>query len=217
MPLEVHDISVPTHAGMLITGAQPEKTTKFSIAAGDEYNVSGWSLHVHTGTHLETQLHFVEGREPIDEVRAGRLVGPAQVLDLTGVASEEIGPDDLVAAGFDSAERVLLKTRNSEDIVRRVEKAESWTGLGVPAAEPLRKRGARLIGIDYLSVETPASEASGDWPVHNTLCGGGVLLLEMIDLRGIEPGEYLLASLPLRLQGSEAAPARTVLIGGVSV
>ena len=207
----VHDISVPVRPGMLISGSQPEFTQMYSLSGGDEYNVTGWTLHAHTGTHVETGLHYVEGRERIDEVEVERLVGPARVLDLTGV-EEEILPADLEAAGYEGQERVLLKTRNSAGAVRIPTKQAAWVGLGAAAAELLADGGTRLVGVDYLSVETPEGEGGGEWPVHRILCGAGLLLLEVIDLDGVVPDEYLLACLPLRLVGGEAAPARVVLI-----
>lgn len=214
MALRVHDVSVPVRPGMLISGSQPERTQMYSIAEGSDYNVTGWRLHAHTGTHVETGLHYVDGRETIDAVAAERLVGPARVLDLTALAGEEIGPGDLRRAGYDGEERVLLKTRNSAGAIRLAEKQGSWVGLGPAAARLLVEGGTRLVGVDYLSVETPAGEASGDWPVHRILCEAGLLLLEVLDLDGVAPGEYLLACLPLRLEGGEAAPARVVLIEG---
>lgn len=212
MALRVHDISVPVRPGMLISGRQPEFTRLYAIAEGAEYNVSAWRLHAHTGTHVETGLHYVDGRETIDAVEIERLVGPARVLDLTAVEGEEISPEDLRAAGYEGQERVLLKTANSAAAIREPEKRESWVGLGTEAAGLLAESGTRLLGVDYLSVETPAGEGSGEWPVHTILCGAGLLLLEVLDLDRIEPGDYLLACLPLKLEGGEAAPARVALI-----
>jgi len=199
---------------MLISGRQPEFTWLYSITEGAEYNVSAWRLHAHTGTHVETGLHYVDGRETIDAVEIERLVGPARVLDLTAVEGEEIFPEDLRAAGYEGQERVLLRTANSACAIRELVKRESWVGLGSAAAELLAESGTRLLGVDYLSVETPAGESSGEWPVHTILCGAGLVLLEVVDLDGVEPGDYLLACLPLKLEGGEAAPARVVLIDG---
>jgi arylformamidase len=44
------------------------------------------------------------------------------------------------------------------------------------------------------------------------LLGAGVVCVEGLDLRGIEPGSYELVCLPLKLVGSDGAPARAVLI-----
>jgi len=211
MSLTVHDISVPNHPGMLHYGRKPEKTMVESIANGDPGNVSRWLIGSHTGTHVDAPAHFVEGAATIEDVPLETLVGPALVLDLTSVTSSEIGPEDLIAAGLDGSERVLLKTPNSIGALREAEKSP-WVGLSEAAAELLVERGVRLVGIDYLTIDAPAGEV--DWPVHHVLCGAGVAILEVIDLSDIAPGRYTLAALPIKLVGSEAAPARTVLLEG---
>jgi arylformamidase len=211
MPLTMHDISVPDHPGMLHYGRKPEKTMVESIANGDPGNVSRWLIGSHTGTHVDAPAHIVEGATTIEDVPLETLVGPAVVLDLTSVASSEIGPDDLIAAGLDDTERVLLKTPNSAGALREAEKSP-WVGLSEAAAELLVERGVRLVGIDYLTIDAPAGEVG--WPVHHVLCGAGVAILEVIDLSDIAPGRYTLAALPIKLVGSEAAPARTVLLEG---
>jgi arylformamidase len=212
MSLTVHDISVPNHPGMLHYGRKPEKTMVESIANGDPGNVSRWLIGSHTGTHVDAPAHFVEGAATIEDVPLQTLVGPALVLDLASVTSSEIGPEDLIAAGLDDSERVLLKTPNSTGALREAEKSR-WVGLSEAAAELLVERGVRLVGIDYLTIDAPAGEA--DWPVHHVLCGAGVAILEVIDLSDIAPGRYTLAALPIKLVGSEAAPARTVLLEGL--
>ena len=62
----------------------------------------------------------------------------------------------------------------------------------------------RLVGIDYLSI--------GDEGAHHVLLEAGVVALESLDLRGIEPGDYELICAPLKLVGSDGAPARALLI-----
>lgn len=213
MALTVHDISVPDHPGMLHYGRKPEKTMVESIANGDPANVSRWLIGSHTGTHVDAPAHFVEGAPTIEDVPLDVLVGPAVVLDLTGPETNELGPEDLIAAGLGDDERVLLKTRNSTGALRETEKTP-WVGLSKAAAELLVERGVKLVGIDYLTIDSPAGEV--DWPVHNVLCPAGVAILEVIDLSEIPAGTYTLASLPIKLVGSEAAPARAILIEGIS-
>ena len=62
----------------------------------------------------------------------------------------------------------------------------------------------KLVGVDFLSV--------GDHEAHRILLAAGVVPLEGLDLRGVEPGTYELHCLPLRLLGSDGAPARAILI-----
>src|SRR5919204_521516 len=71
-------------------------------------------------------------------------------------------------------------------------------------ARLLLERGVKLVGVDYLSV--------GDEEAHHALLGAGVVPVEGLDLRAVEPGPYELVCLPLRVVGADGAPARAILI-----
>jgi arylformamidase len=62
--------------------------------------------------------------------------------------------------------------------------------------------------MDYFSVE----RFGGDGSVHRALLGAGMVVVEGLDLRDVSPGDYALYCLPMKLAGSEGAPARVVLI-----
>jgi arylformamidase len=211
--MRVHDISVPVGPGMLHYGRQPEKTMVESIANGDPGDVSRWLIGSHTGTHLDAPAHFVRDGVTIEGLEIERFVGPCRVLDLTSVDGTEISADDLLAAGLGDDERILLKTANSAGVLQDTTKS-TWVGLDAGAAQLLVGRGVRLVGIDFLTIDSPAGEE--DWPVHRILCPAGVIILEVIDLRAVSAGTYLLAALPVPLVGSEAAFGRAVLIEGLT-
>jgi len=86
--------------------------------------------------------------------------------------------------------------------VRRVQRRH--IRLDGPAAETLVEAGARLVGVDYLSI--------GDGDAHRALLGAGVAYVEGLDLRGVAPGRYTLACFPLRVVGDDGGPARAVLM-----
>ncbi|HST41019.1 MAG TPA: cyclase family protein, partial [Conexibacter sp.] len=155
------DVSLPVHETMLHGGPRPAKTMVETIAGGDAADVSRWLLSAHAGTHVEAPLHLRDGADAIEALPLDLLVGPATVLDLTSVTGE-IEAADLVAAGLGSAdaapERLLLKTTNSAGPLQESEKAEEWVGLAPDAAALLVQRGVRLLGVDYLTVESPARE-----------------------------------------------------------
>jgi len=169
-----------------------------SIAAGDVANISRLELGVHTGTHVDAPLHFIDGGAAIEALALDVLVGPARVLDLT--SADRL--DASALAGVELAERTLLKTSNSE-LWARGTFAEDALALTEDAARILVDGGVRLVGIDYLSV--------GDEAAHRVLLGAGVVALEGLDLRDVEPGEYELLCAPLKLVGSDGAPARVLL------
>ena len=75
------------------------------------------------------------------------------------------------------------------------------------AAAELVDRGTLLVGIDYLSI----APFGAPTPTHAALLSAGVVVLEGLDLREVEAGPYELLCLPLRLVGSDGAPARALL------
>jgi arylformamidase len=202
--VKIFDISVPIRPGMVTYEGDPpvHLALALSIAGGASANVSRLDFGVHTGTHVDAPIHFLEGAAGADSLPLGVLIGPAHVVDATGVA-EELDEKALRGLGLPEAERLIFKTTNSElwALDRFSPEMVKLTGDG---ARYLIGRGVRLVGIDYLSV--------GDEEAHVELLGAGVVPLEGLDLRDIDAGEYELVCLPLRLVGSDGAPARAVLI-----
>jgi arylformamidase len=147
---------------------------------------------------VDAPVHFIDGGAGVDALSLELFLGPCEVVDATAV-DDEVGPE-LVPS---HVERVLFKTRNSE-LWNRDSFDEGFVRIGLAAAERLVDNGVRLVGVDYLSVGAPET--------HETLLGAGIAAIEGLDLRGIEPGRYSLACLPLRIVDSDGAPARAVLI-----
>ena len=181
-----------------------------AIARGDAANVSVLHFGAHTGTHLDAPAHFIEGAPGLGSLALDALVGRAQVVEVPeGV--REITAEHVRQHLTDGAERVLFKTRNSafwDDARGRFR--EDFTYLSPDAARALVRRGARLVGIDYLSVEKFGSE---EHETHKVLLSEGVVILEGLDLRGARAGEYELICLPLKIAAvdGDGAPARAVL------
>ena len=179
-----------------------------AIGRGDGVNVSALCFGAHTGTHVDAPNHFIEGTRRVDELDVDKLIGPCRVVQLPGdVAAVE--PKHL--PDLAGVERLILKTRNSafwntpEDGFRT-----DFTYITPATARLLSEAGVKLIGIDYLSIEAPGSEGH---PVHVTLLEKEIVILEGLDLREVEPGDYELICLPLKYVGGtgDGAPARTVL------
>jgi len=205
--MEIFDVSVPIRDGMLhYSGNPPVHVTRVSsIEQGDPANVSELDMGAHSGTHVDAIDHFIEGGAGAEALPLDALIGPAEVVDATRatVALDLVTLRDLELPPR-GTERILFKTRNSQ-LWSRDEFTRDFVRLDGEAAAYLVERGARLLGIDYLSI--------GDAEAHRTLLSAGVVCVEGLDLRGIEPGPYELVCLPLKLVGSDGAPARTVLIG----
>jgi arylformamidase len=122
-------------------------------------------------------------------------------------ASGRIMPDDLDRFGIPDGEtRLLFRTANS-DLWNEPGFSPAFVALDPSAAAALAERGAVLVAADYLSV-APFGEPG---PTHHALLDAGVVIVEGLDLRAVEPGPYDLICLPLRIVGCDGAPARALV------
>ncbi|HJV35775.1 cyclase family protein [Geomonas sp.] len=173
----------------------------------DGYNESALSLNSHSGTHLDSPLHFVENGQGCDELPLELLIGEAFVLDCGD--AERVDPGLLENALIPpGCLRLLLKTRNSR--ITGSAFARDYVALTAEGAAWLVDRGIRLVGIDYLSIEPFGSDGG----VHRKLLGSGVVVLEGLVLAAVREGSYQLVALPLKVGKSEGAPARVILMEG---
>lgn len=203
------DISVSVRPGMPVYEGDPDVTVRriATMADGALCNVSRLDCGVHTGTHVDAPLHFIDGAPGVDALPLDALIGPASVVDATGVRGDIDAAALRTLAIPESATRLLFKTPNS-GLWAHDGFSPNFIGLTEDAAALLVERGAVLAGIDYLSIAPPGDPA----PTHLVLLRAGIVVLEGLDLRQVRPGPYRLICLPLRLAGADGAPARAVLV-----
>ncbi len=211
--MKIYDISLtispdlPTWPGD--SGITLERTSK--MEEGADANVTQMSLGVHSGTHVDAPFHFMGGdSDTVEALPLNVLTGPALVVNLPN-AVVDITVADLRAADIpEGTNRLLLKTRNSAWWAAGNNTfQEDFLALDAAAAEWLVARGVKLVGVDYLSV-APFRDGI---PTHRILLGAEVIALEGLDLSDVEPGAYTLYCLPLKIAGSDGAPARAILVG----
>lgn len=202
------DVSVPLRTGMVHWPGDPPVTIErvMDMARGDDVTVSAIDMGAHTGTHVDAPFHFLPGAASLDALDPAVMLGPARVIaidDAVAIRPEELARHDLCAG-----ERVIFKTSNSDRCWTTDDFVEDFVYISEDAAAALAALPARLVGVDYLSV----GGFHADGPaIHRRLLGAGVWIIEGLDLRGVEPGAYELACLPLRIAGAEGAPARALL------
>lgn len=188
-------------------GDQPfQRTVDKDLAKGDVCTLSQMTLSVHTGTHMDAPLHFVPDSPTIDELPLDATVGAARVIGIRD--RSVITRNELMQHGIEVGERVLFKTANSDRLWSSDTFEEDFVYIDQDAAAYLVECGVRMVGIDYLSV----GGFSKDGPeTHRELLGAGVWVIEGLNLSGVDPGDYELICLPLRLMEAEGSPARAIL------
>ena len=122
-------------------------------------------------------------------------------------------PDAITAAELakydpQAGERLLFKTTNSKTHWKTSEFLKRYVHINAEAARFLADRRVRCVGVDYLSVG--AIEGDGV-ETHRILLSAGIWIIEGLNLEHVDPGNYELVCLPLKIVGGDGAPARAVL------
>lgn len=198
------------HPGMSVWKNYPHKQPKFSVvrdfSKGDVAYETDITFNLHTGTHIDAPLHFVEGGDTFECIPLENLVTRVRVLELIEGIEDRITKQDLEKFEIQAGEFVLLKTRNSF--------GEPWSEdfvfIEKTAASYLKDIGIRGVGIDALGVERDQPEHE----THKELLGSKIIVIEGLRLQDVPEGEYLMVAAPLKVIGTEAAPARVFLLAG---
>ena len=162
-----------------------------SIGDAWDYNLSVLCTSVHTGTHMDAPLHFIEDGASVTELPDEAFIGPCTVLEIkdspiTGECVNRRFPQN--------AERLLIKGNGEVTFM---------DSAAFEAAElPLR-----LIGTDARSISMETFELQ----THKAFLRKGIVIVEGLDLSEVEPGNYFLIALPMKIGGAEGAPVRAFL------
>jgi arylformamidase len=208
MSAEWIDVSVPVRSGMVHWPDDgPVRFEAISrIAKGAEANVTRLDMSAHTGTHMDAPLHFFDDDPGMEAFPLDIGMGSARVISIEGKEPIDRGPlEDL---DIESGERILFRTVNSERAWWERDFDRDFVYVSYEAAELLGEVGVALVGVDYLSVGGPGDEGG---EVHRALLGAGAWVVEGLDLSAVEPGRYDLICLPIKLVGSDGAPARVLV------
>jgi kynurenine formamidase len=210
-------------------GFRHQKDTWAKTPAGYWYAAGQFSSAEHGGTHLDSPIHFAEGRQTVDQIPVQKLVGPAAVIDVSAKAAQN--PD------YRATRQDVLDWEKTNGtivagniVVFRTGWGKFWPdrkqylgsdvpgdtahlhfpGLAKEAAELLLERSVSGVGIDTASLDHGPST---DFIVHQTLNGAGVYGLE--NVAGAErlpaTGATLIA-LPMKIAEGTGAPTRIIAI-----
>jgi arylformamidase len=204
---KIFDVTVPLSAEVPTFPGDPpfEITFTHAIADGDPYNVSRISMGSHSGTHVDAPYHFLADGPTVEHLPLEILMGKARVVEL--LVRDRVERGELEALDLRDDIRVLFKTRMSGQL-RLPAFQEDFVYLTPDAATYLAQAGIKLVGWDYLSIE---KYGSADFAAHHALLTSGVIIVEGLDLSEVEPGEYDMTCLPLRIVGADGSPARVLL------
>lgn len=198
--------------------------------AGYFYAAKEFATAEHGGTHLDAPVHFAEGGDDVASIPLDRLILPGIVVDVTESAAAD--PDYLVTADdvlawedrhgpVPAGVAVLIRTgwaaRWPDALAYLGDDTPGdasnlhFPGVGEEAARLLiEERNIGLLGIDTASIDYGQSS---DFIVHQIGGAAGIPNLENVgDLSEVPETGFLLAALPMKIEGGTGAPVRIVAL-----
>jgi arylformamidase len=160
----------------------------------------------HTGTHIDFPAHVIHGGKTSSDFPVHSLIGPGLIIEVPDqeksitkafVKSQtSISPNDFV----------FFKTANSK-ISKQAAFTEKYVYIEPDAAEELMLMGVKIVGIDYISVDSYEAE---NLPVHHTFLSNDILIVEGLELNDVPIGRCEIYILPNNIPGMDGLPVRVI-------
>lgn len=174
---------------------------------GDKFTLSVYSLGAHSGTHIDAPMHFIANGASVDRIALDPLIGAARVIDIPD-SVQAIDAAELNKHDWRGVKRVLFRTRSTlRGWMDSSQFHKDFAYVAPDAAQLLADASVMLVGVDYISAEQFGAPAPR---THQILLGRGIPIVEGLDLRGVQAGDYDVVVLPIKVGGHEGAPARAI-------
>jgi kynurenine formamidase len=207
------------------------KTVADGVTPGGYYYASNdYSGSEHGGTHLDSPIHFAQGRWTTEQIPLDRLIGSAVVVDVSAQsaanADYRVSVADLTAweqshGALEPDTIVLIKTGYSmrwPDAQKYLGTAERgaaavaklhFPGLHQDAATWLvEQRKVKAVGIDTASIDYGQSTG---FEAHRVLCGRNIPVFENLTALDQLPARgATVYALPIKIKGGSGGPLRAV-------
>ncbi|MCU4925046.1 cyclase family protein [Halobacteria archaeon AArc-dxtr1] len=195
---------------------KPVELTTHTMDGESYWQSSEVDMLLHTGSHVDFELHTVEEGETAADVSLDRVCGDAFVVDLSdGGENYEITLEDVRehAADIQEGDIVLIRTDWAEQEWGNFPRYYSDSPYCAPeAAEWLVENGAKAVGFDCFS-EYPARLADfepEDFQIHKIILENDAILMQhLTNLSELPVGERFQFYGPsIKVAGGEGSPAR---------
>jgi kynurenine formamidase len=181
------------------------EASKNLYAEGTTFQIGKIEMVANTGTYLDSPFHrFADGKD-LSELDLRSLA------DLDGVV---IRVADAVQRAIDRRAFDGVDVRGKAVLVhtgwaRHWRTDQYFSGhpfLTAAAAAYLKEQGAVLVGIDSLNID---DTADGARPVHTTLLGAGILIVEhLCNLEQLPLSGFRFSAVPVKVKGMGTFPVR---------
>ena len=202
----VHD-GLVTYKGLpppLICDFVSREASKAIYADGTTFQIGTIELCSNTGTYLDSPWHrYADGKDlsELDLASVAHLDGVKVTVDPARTVIDADAFD-----GIDVVDRAVLVQTDWSRNWNTEAYYEGHPFLTEAAAMRLRDGGARLVGIDTYNID---DVSGGERPVHTTLLGAEVLIVEhMTNLADVPEVGFRFYAVPVKVRGMGTFPVR---------
>jgi kynurenine formamidase len=200
---------------------------------GYYYSAYKFSAPEHGGTHIDSPIHFAEGRKTVDEIPLTQLIAPAIKIDVSKktsanrdylVSVEDFTTWETEHGKIPDGSVVLLQTGYGQYWGDRTKymgvegtDQKHFPGLGAEAARWLvQNRKINAVGIDTASIDFGQSQT---FDTHIILMEQNIPAFENVaNMDKVPVVGAMIFALPMKIKGGSGAPLRIVaLIPGKSI
>ena len=226
-PYSAETVYWPTADGFRLEVLSFERTD-----AGYFYAANEFCTAEHGGTHIDSPIHFAEGRWTVDEIPLDRLIAPGVLVDVSGRTADardyRVQVADLTAwegrhGRLPDGAILLLRTgwgRRYPDPARYLgtarRGAEAVAELHFPGLHPaaarwlVENRKVASVGIDTASIDHGPSTR---FAAHVALFEANIPVFENIaNLDRLPETGFRIIALPMKIEGGSGGPLRIVAV-----
>jgi len=180
-------------------------------APGTEFQIGKIEMVANTGTYMDSPFHRYADGKDLSELHLEQLAN-LDAVKVSAVSQPKINAKFLANLAASAAQfknlrgkAVLVETGWSRHW-KTDQYYEGHPFLTEDAAEFLVDAGVVLVGIDSHNID---STADGTRPVHSTLLGKDVLIVEhMTNLDALPAGGFTFSAVPVKIKGFGTFPVR---------
>jgi kynurenine formamidase len=171
-------------------------------AEGTTFQIGKIEMVANTGTYLDSPYHRFETGTDIGGLALAQVAG----LDAVVVRATQRVIDRDVFESLDVRGKAVLVHTGWSTHWATDQYFEGHPFLTAAAARDLRDRGAVLVGIDSLNID---DTADGTRPVHTTLLGANILIVEhLCALDQVPATGFTFSAVPAKVAGMGTFPVR---------
>ncbi|MGE0405978.1 MAG: cyclase family protein [Candidatus Korobacteraceae bacterium] len=197
--------------------------------AGSWYASAQFSSAEHGGTHLDSPIHFAEGKWTVEQIPVQRLAGPLALIDVSAAAAKDRDyratlrdlltwekANGRIAPGM----IVIFRTGWGRHWPNRKQYLGSdvpgdvtnlhFPGISGEVAMLLVVRQVAGVGIDTASIDYGPEQT---FVAHRILLGANIYALENVaNIDRLPAKGATLIALPMKIEGGSGAPVRIIAI-----